>query len=573
MSDETIKLLLIEDDMVDRMAFERAVKTDDLPYDYTCVASVAEGRTAIKSVAFDVVISDYNLGDGTAFDVIEEIGPDVPVIMVTGAGDEEVAVKAMKAGASDYIIKDASGSYLKTLPITVSNTIKAKKTERRMERYHAELERLVEEQKKTNDKLAAEIAQRERTEEQLRESLEIRAGIVDTIPSGLLTFQYQPPGEFFLVDGNPEAERILGINLTEWRGQEIDEIWPNARREGIHKAFSTTIETGERFADDACVYQKAEVVRFFRVRAFCIPGELLGVAFEDVTDRTKAELALREAYEQLEMKVEERTATLTRQNEQLTEEIRKRRRAEALLIGASRLAAMAQMAGSIVETFQELLQVVTGRTEEALIALDSDDSVDIRPLLEEILTRAGRENQTIQHLLQFARARAGKYEWDSQHVFDLAGTAQRAVDVCKQAIEASEDGLGKDVSFILDLHEGCTVDGEENEMVDVLVNLVNNAVEAMPEGGNVMVRTFIEDDQSIVTVEDDGPGIPTPEMAKIFEPFWTTKPSHPGLGLTTSFGIVHRHGGTIRVTSQTGKGTKVRVRLCCVKYPEANESA
>ncbi|MBA7554021.1 hypothetical protein ES705_46632 [subsurface metagenome] len=101
-----IKLLYIEDDEVDRKAFERFVAREKLPYDYVPVGSVSEGKSAFKCDTFDVVVADYLLGDGTALDLLETIQADVPFIVLTGKGDEQIAVQAMKAGASDYLIKD-----------------------------------------------------------------------------------------------------------------------------------------------------------------------------------------------------------------------------------------------------------------------------------------------------------------------------------------------------------------------------------------------------------------------------------------------------------------------------------
>jgi len=83
MNDKTIRLLLVEDDKVDQMAFERHVKNKDLPYDYTIAGSVAEAREILKSTSFDVIISDYRLGDGTSFELFD-LFKDLPVIVTTG---------------------------------------------------------------------------------------------------------------------------------------------------------------------------------------------------------------------------------------------------------------------------------------------------------------------------------------------------------------------------------------------------------------------------------------------------------------------------------------------------------
>jgi PAS domain S-box-containing protein len=116
------RVLLIEDDLIDQMAFKRFVRDSGEPYDYDVAGSVAEAREKLAAAAYDVVISDYSLGDGTAFDVFP-LARATPVIFTTGAGDEEVAVRAMKGGAADYLVKDHERKYLKMLPLTVDRAL------------------------------------------------------------------------------------------------------------------------------------------------------------------------------------------------------------------------------------------------------------------------------------------------------------------------------------------------------------------------------------------------------------------------------------------------------------------
>lgn len=128
MDSENYRVLLIEDDKLDQIAFERLVKEQKLPYECTIAPSVARARQVLASNRFDVILADYMLPDGTAFDILDAAKP-APFVFVTGAGDEAVAVKAWKAGACDYLIKDRQRNYLKTIQITIDNAIRHKKTE------------------------------------------------------------------------------------------------------------------------------------------------------------------------------------------------------------------------------------------------------------------------------------------------------------------------------------------------------------------------------------------------------------------------------------------------------------
>jgi PAS domain S-box-containing protein len=122
------RVLLAEDDVIDQLAFKRAVRDMESPYEYDVAGSVAEARAFLAKKQYDAVITDYALGDGTAFDVVE-LAHGIPLVFTTGAGDEEVAVRAMRGGADDYLIKDHERTYLKKLPVTIENAIRRHQAE------------------------------------------------------------------------------------------------------------------------------------------------------------------------------------------------------------------------------------------------------------------------------------------------------------------------------------------------------------------------------------------------------------------------------------------------------------
>ncbi|MDF2892137.1 MAG: response regulator receiver modulated diguanylate cyclase with sensor [Clostridia bacterium] len=122
MENRGYRILLVEDDIIDQMAFKKMVRNKELNYDYLVAGSAKEAAAAVENNSFDLVITDYLLGDGTAFDVMKML-KETPVIITTGAGNEEVAVRAMHEGANDYLVKDSDGNYLKVLPITIENVI------------------------------------------------------------------------------------------------------------------------------------------------------------------------------------------------------------------------------------------------------------------------------------------------------------------------------------------------------------------------------------------------------------------------------------------------------------------
>ncbi|MFC1739258.1 PAS domain S-box protein [Planctomycetota bacterium] len=130
--DETrYKVLLLEDDSIDRKAFMRLIEKEQLPYDCTEAESLLEAHKLLKSEKYDIIIADYNLADGKADDILNTV-TDIPIIIITGSGDEQTAVKAWRAGAYDYLTKDIEQNYLKTVPITIENAIQHERTIERL---------------------------------------------------------------------------------------------------------------------------------------------------------------------------------------------------------------------------------------------------------------------------------------------------------------------------------------------------------------------------------------------------------------------------------------------------------
>jgi len=202
MENTRYRILLIEDDKLDQMAFERLVKQQQLPYDYKIVGSFAQAKSILASDKFDIMIVDYFLGDGTAFDVLD-LAEDTPVVFATGAGDEEIAISAMKAGAYDYIIKDLERNYLKVLPQVIEKALSHKKTEDALKQYHSNLETLV----------------KQRTE-QLAEEKELLSVTLSSMTDGVIAVDIEKRIILF----NKVAESLTGWSFQEAQGKQVDEI-------------------------------------------------------------------------------------------------------------------------------------------------------------------------------------------------------------------------------------------------------------------------------------------------------------------------------------------------------------
>ena len=126
---KSVRILFVEDDLVDQLAFQRFVEEQSLAYEYTMAGSLAEAKSLACTRDFDVIVSDYSLGDGTAMELLQ-YAPDVPHIMVTGVGDEGIATQALKGGAYDYLVKDIGRNYLDLLPERIQEALHSKTVER-----------------------------------------------------------------------------------------------------------------------------------------------------------------------------------------------------------------------------------------------------------------------------------------------------------------------------------------------------------------------------------------------------------------------------------------------------------
>ena len=118
-----VSILFVEDSKADQLAFQRFVEQALLPYKYDIAGTIQQAEQFLQNNSYDLIISDHKLPDGSTFDLFPICG-EVPVIITTGTGDEEVAVSAMKAGAYDYLIKDFERQYLKFLPVAVEQALR-----------------------------------------------------------------------------------------------------------------------------------------------------------------------------------------------------------------------------------------------------------------------------------------------------------------------------------------------------------------------------------------------------------------------------------------------------------------
>lgn len=145
MTGGNVRVLLVEDDDIDREAVIRHIRKKHLPYDLWTAGSEWEAMEKLKEGVFDVILLDYDLGSATGLDLLPLVG-DAPAIFITGSGSEEIAVRAMRRGACDYLIKDPERNYLQVLPLTIQNVLERRKAEKALHESEARYRAVVEDQ-------------------------------------------------------------------------------------------------------------------------------------------------------------------------------------------------------------------------------------------------------------------------------------------------------------------------------------------------------------------------------------------------------------------------------------------
>jgi PAS domain S-box-containing protein len=279
-----LHVLLVEDDLVDQLAFQRLIKAENLPYAAVLAGSVAEAQQLLETERFEVVITADVLGDGTAFDVFATLGtPSAPIIVTIGLGDEAMAVKALKAGAADYLIKDPARNYLKILPATVEQVLA---------RYH--------------------------TEAALRASqARFQALIENSTDATVLLDRFSQ-----IVYASPATERVLGYASDELVGRNGFELVHADDRADAERILARLVERPGQISVVAYRLLHADGSwRHIEGTAKNLLGEpsvrAVVVNYRDVTQRKQAEEQIRQLNAELEQRVAERTAQLEVINKEL----------------------------------------------------------------------------------------------------------------------------------------------------------------------------------------------------------------------------------------------------------------
>jgi signal transduction histidine kinase len=294
----------------------------------------------------------------------------------------------------------------------------------------------------------------------------------------------------------------------------------------------------------------------------------VGQLEHQIVECARTEEALRQARDELEQRVRERTAGLAAANDALRAEIAERERLEAQLIQAQKMESIGRLAGGIAHDFNNLLTAIAGYAELSLGTLPPEH--EAHSDLQEIRKAADRATMLTRQLLTFARK-----QMIAPRVVDLGDLILGMENLLRRLI-------GEDIELIISpgAAPGCAK-ADPSQIEQLIMNLAVNARDAMPNGGTLTFKTesvvldaayackhvdVAPGRYTLVTVSDTGIGMNRHTQQHLFEPFFTTKAPGigTGLGLATCYGVVKQHGGHITCYSQVSQGTTFKIYFPCV---------
>ncbi len=596
-------VLLVEDDKVDQLAFQRFVEQNGLNYEYEIVSSFREAQGILSEKQFDVVITDYFLGDGTAFDIFKYIN-NSSIIITTGTGDEEIAVRAMKSGAYDYLIKDPDRHYLTVLPVTVENALKQKQAALDHTRVkvlesavlHAfdaviiievDLSKGLQDQiifvNKAFEKMSGyglkEIAGKsmhqlfgERTDqkriERIRENFKQETGM-----STEMIF-YKKNGTPFWVEFSmqPVSQNMKSIKQWVFIQRDISE---RKRSENQVRQSKERLDIIlQSMGDGVVVIDEQLTIMKINSRALQLlgnlPQEQSALNLQDVL--VNCQNSGQELLERLHQ------STFTNFELCVVKPIQR----VLLVTGTSFLDVDGHSAGKvfIIKDFtkqKEIEQMKNDfvsnvshelRTPLASILGFSSTILKDQNMIDEVKTEfteiiykeSIRLSQLIEDILSISKIEAGRSLYNPEKI-ELEPIVDEILKTFQHQTKMKGIKIKKEVDKDLK-----PIYVDKKAIKQIFVNLLGNAIKFTQEKGLLSVRLANNENSVKIFIKDNGIGIPEKDLSRIFDKFYRVHRSGTpipgtGLGLSIVKQIVDFHKGKIEVESKENVGTTMKIKL------------
>lgn len=354
--------------------------------------------------------------------------------------------------------------------------------------------------------------------------------------------------------------KFINRAYEAWLGKSRDEVIDKPISQVINKEsyevkapYIRKVLTGEVARYEASLNYDGRASKY--VSGTMVPdidpasGKIKGYfsLIHDISERKRAEDELMYLNERLEQRVMERTEALEQSQERLRQ--------------SERLASIGTLAAGMAHEIRNPVNSISLAAQHAL-RYEKEISTSLHKVLDMIAAEAKRCGAIIKNILLFAKS-----EKTNKTLGDLNEVVEKAVNLVKSY------SLSAKAEISLNLADGLNpVLLNSTEIEQVIVNIVHNAIEASPAGVSVKLETHETPTGVILSIQDNGPGIPEELLSRIFDPFFSTKrkQGNTGLGLSLCHGIVTEHGGSLTVRSATNGGTVFNIEFPKVEYEAAN---
>jgi two-component system, cell cycle sensor histidine kinase and response regulator CckA len=604
--DAGYKILLIEDNPGDA-ALIREMLRDAAYGDVACAERLSAGLQLLQRQSFDLILLDLGLPDSSGMETFRRIqheNPDLPVIVLTGLTDEEIAIMAISQGAQDFLVKGRIEGEL--LGRAIRYAIERNRAQRLLshseEKFRAffesagigaiQLELPTGRFQRVNDRYC-EITGYQREELLSMSFLDITHP--DDRQPDLEGFQLMISGKisrhfaekrYIRKDSSIVWVQLSATLVTDKHGKPlgtvgiVQDITTRKQAEEMLRASEKRFRAAvNNFPDPFMIYNADRQLQFVNAAA----RRLLKIQGTDYLGRKDEEITPPEFHSQWRPLLSRAIASRAIVSGEITlspaegeiiqksifvpllddhgqifqvmgivQDITARRKIEEERQKSQRLESIGLLAGGIAHDFNNILTAILGNITLAKMFLPAEDKAAGRLALAE--QASIRARSLAQQLLTFAKGGAPIKEIISvpRLIEESAALALRGSMIKGQHL------------FPVDLWP---VEADEGQLLQAINNLTINAVQAMPGGGILefsATNEILELENEIglpegkyvrIDIKDQGSGIVKEDQQKIFDPYFTTKETGSGLGLTISFSIIKRHGGTITVSSTPGKGT------------------
>jgi nitrogen fixation negative regulator NifL len=396
-----------------------------------------------------------------------------------------------------------------------------------------------------------DVTGRQQTERALRESEELFRSLSASSPLGI--FLTDTRGLFTYI--NPRCRQILGCSLIESQNNGWTKFIHPDDHEAAWQHWLDYVQSATGEYSYECRVQSTDgTTRSAHMRAAPLrsdDGSPMGFvgSIEDITDHRRSEEELRESKQSLERALQELRA------------------AHGQVVQQERLRALGTMASGIAHDFNNALAAILGFTE--LLCNRPENLADTKKTLRYLQmmnTAAQDAGVVVNRLREFYRQRE---EGEVFAPVDVNKLIEQAVSLTQPKWKNQAEAKGVAIQVVTELGRIRPVAGSEADLREALTNLIFNAVDAMPQGGTITVRTRSANSRVIMEIADTGTGMTEDVRQRCLEPFFTTKGDRgTGLGLSMVYGILQRHQGSVDIETAPGKGTTFRVSL-----PAAQEAA